>query len=205
MNLYRSNKKGGTTPTGNKAITINSVGTTSGIDVANYATASVTTDGLYKPSGIKDNSGSSYTTNGTKTITGLENYTGVKFDVAVSASMSETILWTNSDTTTSFAAQNITVSDSWNNYSYIKFVFHIRTTVSVESIAVYPVSYFTTTGDDTTDTPQCATAVRRSGREYRRFWYNGTSSVHFHDAINITSSNIVDNTCCIPAKIIGMK
>lgn len=93
MNLYKSNKKGGTTPTGNKAITIDSVGTTSGIDVANYATASVTTDGLYKPSGIKDNTGSSYTTNGTKTITGLENYTGVKINVNVSASASHLLNW----------------------------------------------------------------------------------------------------------------
>lgn len=41
-------------PTGNKAITISDVGTTSNIDVADYATASVTTDGLVKPTGTKE-------------------------------------------------------------------------------------------------------------------------------------------------------
>lgn len=40
-------------PTGNKSITIDTVGTTSDIDVSDYATVSVTTDGLSKPSGNK--------------------------------------------------------------------------------------------------------------------------------------------------------
>ena len=50
----------GITPSGNKSITISDVGTTSDIDVNDYATASVTTSGLVKPSGTK-----SITSNGT--------------------------------------------------------------------------------------------------------------------------------------------
>lgn len=85
-NLFKTNKAGGAAPSGNVPITIDNVGTTSDIDVAGYATASVTTQGLYKPTTVKDNTGSSYSTNGTKTITGLENYTGVKINIAVPSS-----------------------------------------------------------------------------------------------------------------------
>lgn len=42
-----------TIPTANKSITISSTGTTSNINVKNYATASVTTSDLVKPSGTK--------------------------------------------------------------------------------------------------------------------------------------------------------
>lgn len=52
-NVYRANKKsGGVTPTGTKQITISAAGTTTH-DVANYANAEITTDGLVKPTGTK--------------------------------------------------------------------------------------------------------------------------------------------------------
>ena len=208
MNLYRSNKKGGTTPAGNKAITIDNVGTTSGIDVANYATASVTTDGLYKPSGIKDNTGSSYTTNGTKTITGLENYTGVKFNVSVSSSLSETLLWTNPSPASSISAQ-IKTLDSYNfsDFTYIKVVFRGGTSSagqSHESSVIMSLSDFVLTDDANLCYFICG-AYKADGNNYiRRIWYDSNTSFHIGTGLR-TSDNVTSNGSVIPYKIYGLK
>lgn len=209
MNLYRSNKKGGTTPTGNKAITINSVGTTSGIDVANYATASVTTDGLYKPSGIKDNSGSSYTTNGTKTITGLENYAGVKIniDVPTGGSLNPTTLWTNSSPSSSFAAQDVTVS-SMSSYFMIEVEFQFKTSISSpvpKSAATLSYLQTTSTGKSTV---ACVGGLTDSaGANYWRFWhYVNSTTLHFDGGkYNAGGSVSTANSALIPVRVIGYK
>ena len=91
-NIYRSDIKGGVTPSGTKPITISAPGTTTH-DVAGFANAEVTTSGLVPtPSGIRDDTGTPITVNGDKTITELDNYTGVKVNVNVASPISVTQL-----------------------------------------------------------------------------------------------------------------
>ncbi len=52
----------------------------------------------------------------------------------------ETVLWTNASPTSSFAQQNITLSDSISNYDYVRIYFRASTTNSAEKSIIFPVS-----------------------------------------------------------------
>lgn len=52
----------------------------------------------------------------------------------------ETTLWTNANPTSSFAQQNITLSDSISNYDYVRIYFRASTTNSAEKSIIFPVS-----------------------------------------------------------------
>lgn len=126
-------------PTGNKSITINTVGTTSGIDVSDYATVSVTTDGLSKPTGDKSitisstgttsnidvadyatasvtTSGLSPTPSGTKYI-----YSNGSYDVTNYASASVSV---SSSASCGYVSNSIAISDnsSWHTVSLSRSV-----------------------------------------------------------------------------------
>lgn len=198
-NLFKTNKAGGAAPSGNVPITIDNVGTTSDINVAGYATASVTTQGLYKPTTVKDNTGSPYTTNGEKTITGLENNTGVKIKINVSASFSETTLWTNPNPSSSYAASDEPLNYSMNNYSYIKIYYKYSTTNSEESsIMVPPSALYNKPYSTVTVFPSLSL---RNGSTLRYRQVNGTTSatqIHFGNESNGSNTNL------IPTKITGL-
>jgi hypothetical protein len=184
-------------PTGNKDITITNTGTTSGIDVADYATASITTSGLYKPSGTKY-----IYSNGTYDVTSYASAS-----VSVSASLSETTLWTNSNPSSSFAQQTISLNYSIDNYSYIKFYAKLNKDIDVELITIVPVSYLKTTGNSSNNGFVAIGGRTSTSRGFRFFYYNNTTSISaltgFYYEISTGSAGGSANYA-IPTKISGL-
>ena len=65
-----------------------------------------------------------------------------------SGSHSESILWQNADPTAVFAPQNVTLSDSISNYSYIKITYRARITETNEFSVYMSVNDFKNTSND---------------------------------------------------------
>lgn len=228
-------------PTGNKSITIDTVGTTSGIDVSDYASVSVTTDGLSKPSGNKSitisstgttsnidvadyatasvtTSGLSPTPSGTRYIYSNGSYDVTNYSsayVSVSASLSRTTLWSNSNPGSSssiqaFNAQDVSLSSSMNNYSYIEIVWKAAgssssTYQSTARSTIFKPSDMVATGSGGTNSNFLVIGgYRWNGKFVRPFYCNGSySTIHFQDGMNATNG-ASDNKTIIPLYVYGL-
>lgn len=123
--------------------------------------------------------------------------------------MSETVLWTNSSPTSNFATQNVTLSESIDNYKYIKFQIRPSRTngqgneigciISVEDFKKTP--YPPTTQYNT----HLAFGARNTNVEYTRaVWYVSDTQVHIEAAWQ-TGTTTSSPQVLIPLEIIGMR
>jgi hypothetical protein len=120
---------------------------------------------------------------------------------------SETTLWTNSNATSAFASQTITVSDM-SSYEYIKLYYKIhRSEGTVKGEAIFPLSIFKTmTEQNVSYTPTMAFGGRNSsGSTYvRRIFYVSNTQIKFTTAQQ-TGVSGSDTSWAIPTKITGLK
>lgn len=115
----------------------------------------------------------------------------------------ETVLWTNSAPTSSFAAQTITLSDSMSNYKYLKFRYKNTASGSLEASVICPVSDFVKMSDVSGNGILLILAMQNPSIYGRRVYYVSTTSVNFKSALRVGSSGTTDSVA-IPLEILGI-
>lgn len=123
------------------------------------------------------------------------------------AALTESILWTNSSPTSSLASKDISLNDSFLNYSYIKISYKINTSSSEEYQVLYPADLVKKSAF-VTNVPIISIGARHStlgGTSIVRFiTYVSDTSLHFSNASIITGST-TNNDYIIITQITGVK
>ena len=114
----------------------------------------------------------------------------------------ETVLWTNNSPTSTFAGQTITLSDSLDNYTYVKIKYRISTSVSTESSAIVPVSEFVHM-TQTSDTFKIGTGSFDSSTYVRTAYYGSATTIVFNNGYKLGSTSQA-NGMLIPVSVIGI-
>lgn len=133
---------------------------------------------------------------------------GAGFAVATKPTKTETTLWTNSSPTSTFANTTVTLSQSIENFDYIKFRIASTKSNTAESYQAESIFSVADVKRSTTTTyaPQCIISSRStSGGQYvRRFLYESNTSLSISSGQQIagTSGN---NNYVIPLSIVGIK
>lgn len=119
--------------------------------------------------------------------------------------LSETVLWTNPSPTSNFATQTVTLSQSIENFDYIKFVHRISTSASNSGETIYSVSTFKTSSNSVAIQPVIAARTGGNGYPVRRIRYVSDTTVSFLSTNNAGSGASYNDAYCIPLSIIGIK
>jgi len=114
----------------------------------------------------------------------------------------ETVLWTNNSPTSTFAGQTITLSDSLDNYTYVKIKYRISTSVSTESSAIVPVSEFVHM-TQTSNTFKIGTGSFNSSTYVRTAYYGSATTIVFNNGYQLGSTSQA-NRMLIPVSVIGI-
>lgn len=117
----------------------------------------------------------------------------------------ETVLWTNSAPTSSFASQSVTLSDNINNYDYLKFTIAFSTSVADSSSTIISVSDFKKmTSSASTGHPVGFVGGRYTNIYSRAVYYTDDTTVNFGSNYQQGASTVA-NTNIIPIQIVGIK
>lgn len=118
----------------------------------------------------------------------------------------ETVLWTNPSPSSNFSAQTVTLSDSIDNYKYIKIKHKDSTTGSdilevICSVADLKESIF----NKGSVHAQLAIDMQNSGNTLRSraVGYVSSTSIQFSACYNCNATGS-DNSCAIPLEILGL-
>jgi hypothetical protein len=121
--------------------------------------------------------------------------------------LTETTIWTNSDTTANFTAQDVTLSSSINNFTYIKIKYLLAKSQSTEYSVIYPASevvqWRTSSSETTQNKTEGMLGGRSTGNYKREIFYISNTKLHFNNATNMGGSTGAEANL-IPSKIIGM-
>ena len=122
-------------------------------------------------------------------------------------SMTETSLWTNSAPTSSFASQQITLSDNMTNYTYIKIKIRRSTSVSTVHSVIFLVDDFT---DFTNSASKMIGAIANYGTSSTTNRYARTIGYAAANIVSVSGSTRIggtgtDDVSLIPVEIIGIK
>lgn len=114
-------------------------------------------------------------------------------------------LWTNASVSSSFSAQEVTLSDSANNYDYLLIDYIFSTSAQDHATQLVAVTDLAVVGREYSLRINAATYNRTGARNFR-FVYSGSTinytKLYFDGASYNTSSN---NGYAIPYRIIGIK
>lgn len=123
------------------------------------------------------------------------------------AALTESILWTNSSPTSNLASKNISLNDSFLNYSYIKISYKINTSSSEEYQVLYSADLVKKSAF-VTNVPIISIGARHStlggASIIRCITYVSDTSLHFANATLISSSTTY-NDYIIITQITGVK
>lgn len=123
--------------------------------------------------------------------------------MASGGQMSETVLWTNPDPSSSsgFASQTVTLSDNIDNYDFIcvEYARGYRY-LDTKSKVYYKVSDYKTFAGGSV--PK---GIFRISSYYRTFIYGSNIQVVFHDCYATSGTETAFNTYCTPLNIYGCK
>lgn len=158
--------------------------------------------GTYAPSGNK--ALGTYTTNGAKSAD-CSGYATVSWTNSVSASLSQTTLWTNSSPTNEFAEQDVSLSQGLSNFSYIKITSRAANNDSTSMSAIFTVADLQAS---TSSSKVCAliSGTKVSSMLCRKVFYKSNTSLTISKAFVVTTSGSGSyNTCAIPIGIYGLK
>lgn len=114
----------------------------------------------------------------------------------------ETVLWTNNSPTSSFSGQTITLSNSLDNYTYVKIKYRISTSVSTESSVIVPVSEFVRM-TQTSNTFKIGTGSFDSSTYVRTAYYDSATTIAFNNGYKLGSTSQA-NGMLIPVSVIGI-
>ncbi len=118
----------------------------------------------------------------------------------------ETVLWANSSPSSSFAAQNVTLSDSLSNYDYIKVTYRISTSDGTSTSAICSVSDFKNynTGTNKGFWLSLGGNPINSQSWVRELTYVSDTSIGITGGLRI-QANSNDTSYFIPLEILGIK
>lgn len=122
--------------------------------------------------------------------------------------MSETLLWSNPSPTSSFAAQNVTLSQSMNNFDYIKVTFRASTSVADEGCNIYPIEYVKSSIQGTAYAHALVGggSSNKSNFYTRKMLYVSNTQLNINGSVTISSNNAGSNNgVVIPLEIYGLK
>ena len=121
----------------------------------------------------------------------------------IGGSMSETVLWTNPNQTGNFGATTITLSESVNNFKYIKVVFRFSTQTNNQNYVIFPLDMWINS-TATNGKNRCVIASYASNIFARGIAYASATSVTIGACyqVNQTGSG---NNYVIPVEVIGLK
>lgn len=184
------------------------------ITPSNSSPVSMSANSNYKPTAagyaISSYSSTSKTPSSTGEYfsSGWNRMTSAGYAYSSKPQMTETTLWTNSDPTVNFTANDVTLSDSIANYDYIKISYTLMTSQSTIYSTIYPASDVmawrtgsTASGDYK---PEGILAGRSSGNYKREIFYISNTKLHFNNGTGINSTT-GDARMLIPTKISGLK
>lgn len=147
-------------------------------------------------------------TSGASFSSGL-NYmasSGYAYSAKPTGGFSETTLWTNSSPTSSFAAQSVTLSQSIQNFDYIRINYNLTKSNSTSGQVVYPSSYLaslTATSGNRINAGLTG-GLNNNGNWVRTITAPSNTSIAFTTATRgASSSSSSDNL--IPTSIVGLK
>lgn len=128
-----------------------------------------------------------------------------------SAKYTETSLWTNSAPTSTFAAQDVNLSDNISSYAYIKvrFAYGIASGYTdIQSEVIYKTDKLSKTSNVANVVPSigCISTTGNGYRFSRQFYKNGDNKIHFDAAFYVTgtSGNTSYTDNLIPLEILGL-
>lgn len=121
----------------------------------------------------------------------------------LASGMTETVLWTNPNPTTSYSTGTVTVS-SMTEYDFIKIVFRKTTSDSTEIPYIVPLSTFETMLDEAKASFLGAGYKISTTIVCRPTYYSSSTSVYFSNCKQLGGSDSSRNSM-IPYKIIGIK
>ena len=116
----------------------------------------------------------------------------------------ETVLWTNSDPTSSFASQTVTLSDSAYNYRYLKVSWYgLTSNTDLRAMLVTPSDLATNTTEGSVRYALCCQSAS-SAQKARAISLQSANQLYFGAAVNWSGAATTMNTACIPYQIIGI-
>lgn len=195
------NTSGMIVPSGNKAITSNGTG----IDVSSYSTASVSVSGT--PITPSDSNPPAMTSG----IMYTPSANGYAYASQITpASKTETTLWTNSTPTSTFSAQAVTLSQSIDNFDYIKIkhasVRNQTTNNSFLMETIYSKEDVRKCKNSSSTVQMALCGKIGSDRAIaRHIWYVSDTELNISDVKYIGGSWSLDNSQEIPISIVGIK
>ena len=116
--------------------------------------------------------------------------------------LKETTLWTNPSPTSNFDTQDVTLSDDYTNYDYVKFYVRTSTTNATLGEVIYPSNMLTQSTAN--QGIQCFMGARPSSNYVRLLRHVANNKIHIHIAEPPASSGS-STTAAIPTKITGCK
>ncbi len=116
--------------------------------------------------------------------------------------LSETVLWTNSSPTVTFAAQDVPLSDSINNYKYLKVYSRVSTSGDNDGSMLIPLDEFQT---ETNNMVGWMITAKDTSAWYERIIIKvNDTTVRIAAATKRNATGIFNNNT-IPIKICGLK
>ena len=124
-------------------------------------------------------------------------------------SMTETTLWTNSTPSSNFTGKDITLSEDYTTFTYIKIEYKAATTKNTSTYLLVPPSALTMSVFTDPSTPLVSISGRRSSspstvQQTRRICHVSNTSLNISDAYQINAASM-NNDGAIPLKISGLK
>lgn len=117
-------------------------------------------------------------------------------------SATETVLWTNGSPTSSFAAQTVTLSQSMENFKYLKFKAYGSVNNYLEINIIVAVDEFKHSLKSGTVVGFGICGANSGTSANRKVWYSSDTKVEFSSA---TAGSNTYNNASIPLEIIGIK
>ena len=116
----------------------------------------------------------------------------------------ETSLWTNASPTSSFAAQDVTLSDSIDNYKYIAIKYKFDTSSNVEGSVIFLVSDIKKSVQGVDTIVSCIGASPQGIANYaRRVFYTSNTKIRIETATAMNKTG-TSTAYVIPLEILGL-
>ena len=118
--------------------------------------------------------------------------------------MSEKVLWTNPSPTSSFPQTACSLSESIDNFDYIKILYRVSTSNNTQGVAIWPISTIKISTGGSNHIRASFTTQTSANIYSRVIAYVSNTSLQIGQSIALNTSG-TDNATGIPLAIYGLK